>query len=39
VMVTHGHSHLLKTTVTEKVVRHAPCPVITVRADDPPVWS
>jgi len=34
VMGTHGHkglAHLLLGSVTEKVVRHAPCPVLTVR--------
>jgi nucleotide-binding universal stress UspA family protein len=34
VMVTHGHTgltHVLLGSVTEKVVRKAPCPVLTVR--------
>ncbi|MBN2231440.1 MAG: universal stress protein [Deltaproteobacteria bacterium] len=34
VMATHGHSglsHILLGSVAEKVVRHAPCPVLTVR--------
>jgi universal stress protein A len=37
VMATHGRqglSHLLRGSVTEKVVRRAPCPVITVRSPD-----
>jgi nucleotide-binding universal stress UspA family protein len=36
VMATHGRSgltHLLMGSVTEKVVRSATCPVLTVRAD------
>ena len=39
VMGTHGHSglvHLLHGSVAEKVVRRAPCPVLTVRTVDPP---
>jgi nucleotide-binding universal stress UspA family protein len=35
VMGTHGrtgHTHALLGSVAEKVVRHAPCPVLTVRA-------
>jgi nucleotide-binding universal stress UspA family protein len=38
VMGTHGRSglpHLLLGSVAEKVVRHAPCPVLTVRAPKP----
>ncbi|MBN2332589.1 MAG: universal stress protein [Deltaproteobacteria bacterium] len=34
VLATHGHSgiaHVLLGSVAEKVVRHAPCPVLTVR--------
>ena len=34
VMATHGHTglqHVLLGSVAEKVVRHAPCPVLTVR--------
>ena len=37
VMATHGHtglSHILLGSVAEKVVRHAPCPVLTTRVDD-----
>src|SRR5262245_8705221 len=37
VMGTHGHSglaHMLLGSVTEKVVRKAPCPVLTVRHPD-----
>ncbi len=37
VMGTHGRggiSHLLLGSVTENVIRTAPCPVLTVRADD-----
>jgi nucleotide-binding universal stress UspA family protein len=36
VMSTHGHSglsHFLLGSVTERVVRKSPCPVLTVRAD------
>jgi nucleotide-binding universal stress UspA family protein len=36
-MGTHGHTgmgHLLLGSVTEKVVRKAPCPVLTVRTDE-----
>ncbi len=36
VMSTHGHSglsHFLLGSVTERVVRKAPCPVLTVRAE------
>jgi nucleotide-binding universal stress UspA family protein len=36
VMATHGRtglSHLLVGSVTEKVIRTAPCPVLTLRAD------
>ena len=36
VMGTHGHTglrHFLAGSVAEKVVRHAPCPVLTVRAE------
>jgi nucleotide-binding universal stress UspA family protein len=35
VMATHGHgfvSHVLFGSTTERVLRHAPCPVLTVRA-------
>ena len=35
VMATHGHTglrHVLLGSVAEKVVRHAPCPVLTVRS-------
>ncbi|MBN2705004.1 MAG: universal stress protein [Deltaproteobacteria bacterium] len=37
VMATHGHtglSHILLGSVAEKVIRHAPCPVLTTRIDD-----
>jgi len=37
VMGTHGHTglkHVLLGSVTERVVRHASCPVLTVRAPD-----
>ncbi len=37
VMATHGHtglSHILLGSVTEKVIRHAPCPVLTTRIDE-----
>lgn len=37
VMGTHGHTglkHVLLGSVAEKVVRHAPCPVLVVRARD-----
>jgi len=37
VMATHGHSglsHFLLGSVAEKVVRHAPCPVLTTRVDN-----
>jgi nucleotide-binding universal stress UspA family protein len=37
IMGTHGHTgmgHLLLGSVTEKVVRKAPCPVLTVRTDE-----
>lgn len=36
IMSTHGHSglsHFLLGSVTERVVRKSPCPVLTVRAD------
>jgi nucleotide-binding universal stress UspA family protein len=39
VVSTHGRTglaHLLIGSVAEKVVRHAPCPVLTVRAPKPP---
>lgn len=39
VLGTHGRSglsHLLLGSVAEKVVRRAPCPVLTIRAEDPP---
>lgn len=38
VMATHGYTglkHVLLGSVTEKIVRHAPCPVLTVRPGDP----
>lgn len=38
VMATHGHEgllHLLKGSVVEKIVKRAPCPVLTVRAPEP----
>lgn len=38
VMGTHGHtglSHLLRGSVAERVVRRAPCPVLTIRVVDP----
>ena len=37
VMATHGHtglSHILLGSVAEKVIHHAPCPVLTTRIDD-----
>ncbi|MEA3332468.1 MAG: universal stress protein [Pseudomonadota bacterium] len=37
VMSTHGHtglSHILLGSVAEKIVRYAPCPVLTTRVDD-----
>ena len=37
IVATHGYTglrHVLMGSVAEKVVRHAPCPVFTVRADD-----
>ncbi len=37
VMATHGYTglrHALLGSVVEKVMRHAPCPVLTVRAED-----
>jgi universal stress protein A len=37
VMGTHGHTglrHLISGSVAERVVRHAPCPVMTVRLPD-----
>jgi nucleotide-binding universal stress UspA family protein len=37
VMATHGHSglsHILLGSVAEKIIRHAPCPVLTTRIDD-----
>ena len=37
VIGTHGHTglrHLLLGSVAERVVRHAPCPVMTVQAND-----
>lgn len=36
VISTHGRtglSHMLMGSVTEKVVRHAPCPVLSIRPD------
>ena len=36
VLSTHGHtglSHILLGSVAEKIVRHAPCPVLTTRLD------
>jgi len=37
----HGFWHLLRGGVTDEVVRRAPCPVLTIRADDlpPPDWT
>jgi len=40
VMGRHGHTglmHMLMGSVTERVLRHAPCPVLTVRTKDVPV--
>jgi nucleotide-binding universal stress UspA family protein len=40
VMATHGHDgllHMLKGSVVDKVVKHAPCPVVTVRAPPEPL--
>ncbi|NPA25788.1 MAG: universal stress protein [Deltaproteobacteria bacterium] len=37
VMATHGHtglSHILLGSVAEKIIRHAPCPVLTTRIDE-----
>jgi len=37
VMATHGHTglaHILLGSVAEKVIHHAPCPVLTTRIDD-----
>ena len=37
VIGTHGHSDIAAMflgSVTEKVVRHSPCPVLTVHSDD-----
>lgn len=37
IMATHGYTglrHVLLGSVAEKIVRHAPCPVLTVRPDD-----
>ncbi len=37
VMSTHGHTgltHILLGSVAEKIVRYAPCPVLTTRIDD-----
>ena len=37
VMATHGYTglkHVLLGSVAEKIVRHAPCPVLTVRPED-----
>jgi universal stress protein A len=37
VIATHGYTgikHALLGSVTEKIVRHAPCPVLTVRPDE-----
>ena len=37
VMATHGYTglkHVLLGSVAEKIVRHAPCPVLTLRPDD-----
>jgi len=34
VMATHGHYHFLRGSVTENVIRNAPCPVLTVPATD-----
>ena len=42
VMATHGHtglSHILLGSVAEKVVRHAPCPVLTTRVDMDKDWD
>ncbi|HWH68903.1 MAG TPA: universal stress protein, partial [Candidatus Sulfotelmatobacter sp.] len=39
VIATHGYTgarHLLLGSTTERVVRHAPCPVLTVRTANPP---
>jgi len=39
VMGTHGHQgfwHSLMGGITEEVMRRAPCPVVTVRAEEPP---
>ena len=38
IMATHGYTglrHVLLGSVAEKIVRHSPCPVLTVRPDDP----
>jgi universal stress protein A len=40
VMATHGHEgilHLLKGSIVDKVVKRAPCPVVTVRAPQEPL--
>jgi nucleotide-binding universal stress UspA family protein len=40
VMATHGRtglSHALMGSVAEKVVRHAPCPVLTIRPKGDPL--
>lgn len=37
IMGTHGHtgfSHILLGSVTDKIVRYSPCPVLTVKPDD-----
>ena len=37
IVATHGYTglrHVLLGSVAEKIVRHAPCPVLTVRADE-----
>jgi len=37
ILATHGYTgvkHALLGSVTEKVVRHAPCPVLVVRTDE-----
>ncbi len=39
VMATHGRdrlSQVLRRSVADEVIRHAPCPVITLRATPPP---
>jgi nucleotide-binding universal stress UspA family protein len=42
VIATHGYTgveHLLLGSTAERVVRHAPCPVLTVPTRTPPKWS